>query len=265
MAQEGNFYKAISRRALIINQTAAGAGLSGLLGFLFLGVIATVFFVTENYFISMFTISIGLLIYVSGSDVTRIAVSAFTIFFSSKHLIGRAVDLQDTLAALTDILQIKRSKKGEYVGNPLPEKAEITLPNNPLSLDIQKIQEHQKDDQYAEYLAHSYYVQCHELYEFSSDNFDFVSNAMPLFGLIGTIVGLIAMFDTLGADVTVEALSPQLALALKTTLYGAVFSSIYRIIGARFHQRLKALDYDYEAFLKALQTLVQNKVVVEVD
>lgn len=236
-----------------------------MLGFILMGAIASVFFITENYFISMFTISIGLLIYVSGSDVTRIGVSAFTIFFSSKHLVGRAAYMQDTLAALTEILRIKRSKTGDYVGNPIAEKSKITLPNNPLALDIQKLQEHQKDSQYAEYLAHSYYVQCHELYEFSSDNFDFVSNAMPLFGLIGTIVGLIAMFDTLGADVTVEALSPQLALALKTTLYGAVFSSIYKIIGARFQQRLKALDYDYEAFLKALQTLVANKISVEVD
>ena len=56
---------------------------------------------------------------------------------------------------------------------------------------------------------------------------------MPLFGLIGTIVGLIGMFDSLSADVTVEFVSPQLALALKTTLYGAIFSSIYKIIASR--------------------------------
>jgi flagellar motor component MotA len=265
MAQQGSFYKAISRRALIINQTAAGAGLSGLLGFLLLGLIASVFFITENYFISMGTISIGLLIYVSGSDVSRLAISSFTIFFSSKHLVARAAYLQDTLSALTDILKIKRSKTGEYIGDPLATGAKITLPNNPLTLDMQKLLENKKDENYAEYTAHSYYVQCHELYEFSSDNLDFVSNAMPLFGLIGTIVGLISMFDTLGADVTVEALAPQLALALKTTLYGAVFSSIYRIIGARFEQRLKALDYDYESFVKALQTLLKNKAVIEVD
>jgi len=88
---------------------------------------------------------------------------------------------------------------------------------------------------------------------------------MPLFGLIGTILGLIGMFDSLGADVTVESLSPQLALALKTTLYGAIFSSIYKIIGSRFEQRLKILDYDYETFCRALQVIIQNKNQIEVN
>ena len=265
MAQENNFYKAISRRALIINETAAGAGVSGLLGLILLSVLATVFFITENYFISLMFISIGLLLYVCGKEFSKIVVSAFTIFFSSKHLVARAAFMQDTLRALDEILKIKRSKSRAYIGQPLQANAKITLPNNPLSVDIQRLLENGKDASYAEYLAHSYYSQCHELYEFADENFDFVSNVMPLFGLIGTIVGLISMFDTLGADVTVEALAPQLALALKTTLYGAIFSSIYRIVGVRFNQRLTSLDYDYEAFVKALKALIDNKAVIEVE
>jgi biopolymer transport protein ExbB/TolQ len=57
-------------------------------------------------------------------------------------------------------------------------------------------------------------VECHELYDSSGSHLEFVSGAMPLFGLIGTILGLIAMFDSLGSNVSVESLSPQLALAL---------------------------------------------------
>ncbi len=265
MGQKTSFYHAINRRALIINETAAGAGLSGLLGLLSLGLLASIFFITENYFISLGTISIGLLLYVSGKEFNKISISAFTIFFSSKHLVAKAAFMQDTLQALDDVLRIRRSQAKDFVGQPIQERAKITLPNNPLSEDIQRLLENEKDEEYAEYLAHSYYVQCHELYEFSNDNFDFVSNVMPLFGLIGTIVGLISMFDTLGADVTVEALSPQLALALKTTLYGAMFSSIYRIVGVRFGQRLSSLDYDYDAFTRALKTLIKNRVIIEVE
>ena len=88
---------------------------------------------------------------------------------------------------------------------------------------------------------------------------------MPLFGLIGTILGLIAMFDGLGANVTVESLAPQLALALKTTLYGAIFSSIYKIIGSRFDQRLKTLEFDFEAFCFGLEVLVNGKNQIEVE
>jgi biopolymer transport protein ExbB/TolQ len=113
-------------------------------------------------------------------------------------------------------------------------------------------------------MTHAYYVECHELYDYSSAHLEFVGSAMPLFGLIGTIVGLIGMFDTLGADVTVEYLSPQLAMALKTTLYGAVFASIYKIIASRFEQRLKALEYDFETFCRALQVLVESNVKIEV-
>ena len=96
------------------------------------------------------------------------------------------------------------------------------------------------------------------------DVLDFVAGAMPLFGLIGTIVGLIGMFDSLGADVSVEVLSPQLALALKTTLYGAVFASIYTIVASRFDQRIKALEYDYEILNHALAVMVRNKATIEV-
>ena len=117
---------------------------------------------------------------------------------------------------------------------------------------------------YTEFVAHSYYVECHELYDHSGSHMEFVSGAMPLFGLMGTVLGLIAMFDTLGSVVSVEALSPQLALALKTTLYGAMYSSAYKLIATRFDQRLKALDYDFETFSRALQVLIDNEVVIEV-
>ena len=107
-------------------------------------------------------------------------------------------------------------------------------------------------------------MECHELYDYSSAHLEFVAGAMPLFGLIGTIVGLIGMFDSLGADVTVEFLSPQLALALKTTLYGAVFSSLYKILASRFEQRMKSLEYDFETFCRAVQMMIENKLTLEV-
>lgn len=259
------FFSTIKKSSLIVNQAAAGAGVAGLLGFAGLFLVASVFFVTENYFISMLTMSFGLLVYVAGTDIAKILVSSFTIFFSSKHLITKAAYLQETLAALRDVLQIQRNNKGEIKAGPVEQSSAVSLPDNPLVRDMQKVTESGKDFDYAEYVAHSYYVECHELYDYSNSSLDFVANSMPLFGLIGTIVGLIAMFDGLGGDVTVEALSPQLALALKTTLYGAIFSSVYKIIGSRFEQRISALDYDYETFCRALQVLIENKCEIEVE
>ena len=129
---------------------------------------------------------------------------------------------------------------------------------------FQKLVDEGKDYDYAAYVAHSYYTECHELYDYSTSNLVFVADSMPLFGLIGTIIGLIAMFDGLGANVSIESLTPQLALALKTTLYGAVFSSVYKIVSSRFEQRLRALEYDYETICHALEVVIENKNKIEV-
>jgi hypothetical protein len=37
---------------------------------------------------------------------------------------------------------------------------------------------------------------------------------MPPFGLIGTVIGLIGMFDRLGSNTSVENLAPELAISL---------------------------------------------------
>lgn len=263
-SSEETYYSSFSKSTRAISQSSAGAGFVGLIGFGTMIIVAAVFFITENYFISMFTISIGLLIYVTGLELIKLLFSSFTIFFSSKHLNTRASYMQETLIALQNILTIQRDKNGDIAIGPIESNVPISLPDNLLSRDIQEIVAAGKDFDYAEFVAHSYYVECHELYESSSSNYDFVSGAMPLFGLIGTIIGLIAMFDSLGSDVTVESLSPQLALALKTTLYGAIFSSFYRIIGTRFERRMVDLDYDYDTFCRALQVILHNKNRIEV-
>ena len=252
------------RKNLSVKKLSAGAGIVGLLGFVALSFIAGLFFITENYFICMFIMSLALMVYVTGHDIVKIMVSSFTVFFSSKHLIEKAVCLQENLEPLGRILKIRQTPGGDLEAGPLEDEAVISLPNNNLSRDISGLLEDEKDVEYAEYIAHSYYVECHELYEFTHANLDFTANAMPLFGLIGTIIGLIAMFDTLGANVTVETLAPQLALALKTTLYGAIFSTLYKIIGSRFEQRLKTLEYDYDTFCYGLEVLFKNKCKVEV-
>lgn len=262
--KKDGFFSTIKKNALIVNQAAAGAGVTGLVGFGALFIVSGVFFLTENYFVSMLGLSLALLVYVSGADLMKIMMSSFTIFFSSKHLIPKATYLQETLVGLRDVVQLRRNSKGEIVAGPIRPGAKVELPDNALVKDIQRLIQENKDFNYAEFVAHSYYVECHELYDYSSANLDFVSNVMPVFGLIGTILGLIGMFDNLGGDVTVEALAPQLALAFKTTLYGAVFSSLYKIVSSRFELRLKSLDYDYETFCRALQVLVDSKTVVEV-
>ncbi len=258
------FMPTVTKATLAINKEAAGAGVLGLVGFAALFVVAVVFFVTENYFVSMVIMSFALLVYVTGAELAKLFLTSFTIFFSSKHVIPAAAYLQDTLVPLRNILMIRRDGEGNVKAGPLVEGMTVKLPDNPLVRDIQTLLEKNPDMEYAEYIAHEYYVQCHEVYDHSSSHLEFVATAMPMFGLIATIIGLIGMFEGLGAEVTVEFLSPQLALALKCTLYGVLLAALYKIIASRFDQRLKALDYDFETFCRALKVLIDNKAVIEV-
>jgi biopolymer transport protein ExbB/TolQ len=262
--EPSRIFEALNKSALAVNQAVAGAGVLGLIGFIGLFILAAVFFITENFFVGMLILSIALLVYVTGAEVAKLVMSSLTIFFSSKHLTAKAAQLQETLVALEERLSLRRDRNGELRAGTFDAGQKIRLPDNVLVRDIKDVLEHGKDFNYAEYVAHSYYVECHELYDHSAAHLEFVANAMPLFGLIGTVTGLIGMFDSLGSVVTVEALSPQFALALKTTLYGAVFATVYKLMSTRFEQRLKALDYDFETFCRALQVLIDNKIGVEV-
>ena len=261
---DGDLYVAMQRSTLAGSKKAAGAGVIGLVGSLAMLGIAGVFFVTENFFIALFGVSMSLLVYATGAEVGKLILSAITVFFSSKHLTPKAAQLQETLAALEDILTLRRDAAGELKTGPVEKGMRVRLPDNALVRDLVAVQEKGKNYQYAEYVAYTYYVECYELYDHSGAHLDFVAGAMPLFGLMGTVLGLIGMFDSLGSVVTVEAISPQLALALKNTLYGALYSSIYKISATRFEQRLKGLGYDFDTLCRALKVIFENKAVIEV-
>ena len=81
------FMPTVTKATLAINKEAAGAGVLGLVGFAALFVVAVVFFVTENFFVSMLIMSFALLVYVTGAELAKLFLTSFTIFFSSKHLI----------------------------------------------------------------------------------------------------------------------------------------------------------------------------------
>lgn len=264
MSESSGFFDILSRSRLALNKKAAGAGVVGLVGFFLLLGVSIVFFVTENFFIALFGASIALLVYATGSEIGKLLLSSATVFFSSRHLTSKAAQLQEALAALEETLTLRRDRDGELKIGPVEKGMRVPLPDNALVRDLVTVQERKKDYDYAEYVVHSYYVDCQELYDHAGAHLDFVSGAMPLFGLMGTVLGLISMFDTLGSSASVEAIAPQLALALKCTLYGALLSSLYKISATRFEQRLRSIDYDFDTLCRALKVLFENQAVIEV-
>ncbi len=55
--------------------------------------------------------------------------------------------------------------------------------------------------------------------------FRFMSKLAPAFGMIGTLIGLIAMLKGLGTS-SADSLGPSMAVALITTFYGAMLSNL---------------------------------------
>ena len=261
---KSGFFDVLNKSTLAVSKKAAGAGVIGLVGFFAILIVSGIFFVTENFFIALLGVSLALLVYATGSEIGKLILSSITIFFSTRHLTPKAAQLQQTLAALEEKLTLRRDREGELRVGPLDKGMRVRLPDNALTRDLVTVQERQKGYEYAEFVVHSYYVECYELYDHSAAHLDFVSGSMPLFGLMGTVLGLISMFDSLGSVVTVESIAPQLALALKCTLYGAVYSALYKISATRFEQRLKGLDYDFDTLCRALKVLFDNGAVIEV-
>lgn len=248
----------------LAHETGASAGALGLLFAAAVFVGAIVFFVAESYFLAMLLVSISLLIYVAGGELLKLAQSSLTVFFSSRHVVENAVHLGDTVAALRKVLYMKRDEQGYIKFGPIDEGAPIKLPDNPLVRELQAVLRHKKGQEYTEYVAHHYYVDCRERYDHFHAHLEFVANVMPLFGLIGTVIGLIGMFDRLGSNTSVENLAPELAISLQCTLFGAILASVYLSAASRFDQRIKALEYDYEILVHALDVLVRHNANIEV-
>jgi biopolymer transport protein ExbB/TolQ len=250
---------------LALGDSSAGAGAIGLFGGIAVFAIAIVFFVAESYFLAMLLISFAMLVYVAGAELGKLVRSSFTVFFSSRHLIRNAVNLQDTVTALRKLLQMKRDESGWIKAGPIEPGTKVKLPDNPLVRELQMVLRRKKGKEYAEYVAHQYYVDCRELYDHLHAHLDFVASVMPLFGLIGTVIGLIGMFDRLGSNTSVENLAPELAISLQCTLFGAILASAYMAAASRFDQRIKALEYDYDILVHSLDVLVENGAEIEVE
>ena len=80
----------------------------------------------------------------------------------------------------------------------------------------------------------------------------------PAFGMIGTLVGLIIMLDTMGGDP--KSLGPGLAVALNTTLYGVVLSRmIFMPAASKMTQRNQISRFRMELLAEGLALLSDRK------
>jgi chemotaxis protein MotA len=80
----------------------------------------------------------------------------------------------------------------------------------------------------------------------------------PAFGMIGTLIGLIVMLDSMGSDPS--ALGPGLAVALNTTLYGVILARMIFIPAAsKLQQRQEILRFRHELMVEGFALLAEKR------
>ena len=94
--------------------------------------------------------------------------------------------------------------------------------------------------------------------------FDTLAEFGPSFGMIGTLIGLIAMLGNLQ---DVSALGPGMAVALITTMYGSMLANMFAIptgkkLAARSAQEVKSMELMVEGIL-AIQAGENPRIVEE--
>ena len=84
-----------------------------------------------------------------------------------------------------------------------------------------------------------------------------MANTAPAFGMVGTLVGLIIMLDTMGSDPA--SLGPALAVALCTTLYGVLLARLLLMPAAqKLQQRQEIMRFRNELMAEGLALLAER-------
>lgn len=103
----------------------------------------------------------------------------------------------------------------------------------------------------------------HSAYERGSRHVEILRNmasTSPAFGMIGTLVGLIIMLDSLGKGADSSQLGPGLAMALLTTLYGVLVARlVFQPAADKTQQRLDIARFRSSLVCEALVMIAQEK------
>ena len=87
--------------------------------------------------------------------------------------------------------------------------------------------------------------------------FQTLAGSSPAFGMMGTVIGLMVMFNNFENDVQ---LASGIGLALMTTLYGIFFAQLIWIPAAkRVQQFYSELKFNYDVLLEGIVLILQEK------
>lgn len=82
----------------------------------------------------------------------------------------------------------------------------------------------------------------------------------PAFGMMGTVLGLIALLQSLGGEGAKEKIGPAMAIALVTTLYGIAINNLFLIpVGESMERMAKKDIVSHNMTIEGLMLIQQKK------
>lgn len=236
-----------------LNRRMAGAGPVGTALALLSLVLALLFLMMESHFLMMSGFAFMLLFYAAGSQVSIIASDSLKLIFSGKHIDAKSSQILQTMEELRNAVYIKASG-APFVLSELKFKRKTDL-SECIQIYVSVSPPRFSSSDFLNYLKVHFYSDAHEHYQYNASCLDFVGNLMPLFGVAGTLYGMLPVLGAMkeGADIT--AVSGGMAVAMNATLYGAVFSIFFKVLASRFKQQILALNYHFDEVVSQIRFL----------
>jgi chemotaxis protein MotA len=104
---------------------------------------------------------------------------------------------------------------------------------------------------------------CHERDSNPVDILQAMASHAPAFGMVGTLVGMVALLSNLGADVA--GIAPSLAVAFLSTLYGVVSARmIYMPAAARLRQEVASRRFRHHLISEGMAMLVSTRSPMQI-
>lgn len=132
---------------------------------------------------------------------------------------------------------VQISKDSSYKGEEYLEKSIRKIENEFLRDGLQMLVDGYTKEELKEILD-TRIQQYHEQEIYATGIYRTMATLSPAFGIIGTLIGLIAMMQGLGGDIS--RIGPAMATALTTTLYGVLFANLFYLpIATKVERRVE--------------------------
>ncbi len=225
-----------------------------LLGFIVaIGIVITAMAMGPS--ILMFVDVPSMLIVIGGTAATtlvRYSISevgnAFALQFKVLKIGSEDKDITSLIDKTVEMLQVSRKKGILALEN-------YDVDNEFFQRGIQMLVDGYKPEQVKKILQEE-----HDLYMKRSDIgagvFSAIADTAPAFGMIGTLVGLVQMLGNLSDP---NAIGPAMAVALLTTLYGAMIAQLYASpVADKIKMTAEEAEFLHQFIIEAVDTIAQG-------